>query len=200
LFFDNIFGMNIFLKTKQISADITSPPARRKLKSTSITRSGRGFFNLRTPLSGYLIGCLFLLFLTSCGSLREPEFLGVDRVQLGKLGLGSTRLSLDVHYRNPNGTGVKLKSARGEIWIDGKSMGQFEAEKDIRIPPRGEFVIPVTVETNGIQLLKNTLSLLLNGKTVVRLEGTARLSKGLISLQYPIRYEGKQDLSKLLKE
>lgn len=165
-------------------------------KPTGFNR-GPGFTSL-LPWSVFLV--LIALLYTSCGSIKDPEFLGVDRFRISRLGREVSLLSMDLRYQNPNKSGLQLKSAAGSIWLDGRFLGDFKTDTGVRIPSRGPFIIPVTLEVNMKRILENSISVLLDPEVTVKLEGKARVGKGLIFLNYPIRYEGKQDLSKLLME
>lgn len=47
--------------------------------------------------------------------------------------------------------------------------------------------------------MKNAATLLFKPVVSFKIEGKARIGKSGIFINYPIRYEGKQDLSKLLQ-
>ncbi len=139
------------------------------------------------------------LFFISCGQVKEPDFKDIENVHITTLGLAKSSLTLDLHYFNPNKFRVKLKSAEGDAWIENNFLGHFSMDTLIHIPANGDFRLPVKLQVDMSKLLKNSLVALLAKEVTVKVEGKARLGKGLIYINYPIRYEGKQNLGELLK-
>lgn len=149
------------------------------------------------PLTGLL---LFLtLFLFSCGTLREPDFKGVENIRVARLGKGESTLAMDVRYYNPNKSRVKLKDAGGSVWLDGNFLGNFKMDSMVHIPALAEFTLPITLDVDMKKLFRNSITTFLNKEVIVKLEGKAKLGKGFVFINYPIRYEGKQDMEKLLR-
>ena len=50
------------------------------------------------------------------------------------------------------------------------------------------------------KVLKNSLTALFNNEITVKVAGTSKLGKGGLYIRYPIKYEGKQNLDKLLRQ
>ena len=146
-----------------------------------------------------LISQLFLLTLTSCGSLKEPDFRGIENIRISRFGVNESTLNLDLHYFNPNKTKLKLKKAEGDAWLDGNLLGHFTIDTLIKIPANGDFRMPVTLKMNMKKMLQNSTSLLLKNEIILRVEGKARVGKGGIFINYPIRYEGNQRTDSLMK-
>lgn len=145
---------------------------------------------------------LFILLASlslSCTSLKEPEFLGVENIRLDRLSRDGSVLHLEIRFYNPNKAKLKLKEAEGKAWLDNDYLGEFRLDSLIRISPLSEFKVPVSLQTKTGSLLQNTLSLLLKRDVTVKLEGTVKAGKGMLTVTYPVRYEGKQELEKMLK-
>lgn len=145
---------------------------------------------------------LFILLVSltlSCTSLKEPEFLGVENIRLDRLSRNGSLLHLDIRLYNPNKAKLKLKEASGKAWIDNNYLGEFRLDSLVRIFPKSEFSVPVSLQTKTGSLLQNTLSLLLKREVTIKLEGTVKAVKGMLSMTYPVRYEGKQELEKMQK-
>lgn len=140
-----------------------------------------------------------LAALPSCNSFKEPDFRNVENITLRQLGKKESVIRMDVRYYNPNKTRLKLKEANGEVWIDGKHLGPFRLDSLVHIPGKAEFTLPVSLQVEMERLVQNSLSLFLNKEVNVKLEGRAKVGKGIIFINYPIRYEEKQNLGKLLK-
>ena len=139
------------------------------------------------------------VFLFSCGQIKEPDFKGIENVRVNKAGLKESVLLLDLHYFNPNKTRVKLKSAEGDAWIEDNFLGHFTMDSLIHVPAIGDFRVPVKLQVDMSKIIKNSLMALLGKKVMIKIKGKARVGKGFVYINYPIRYEGKQDLGELLR-
>jgi hypothetical protein len=147
--------------------------------------------------------CPLLLLVTlvaSCGSIKAPEFRGVENIRVTKLGVKNTLLALDLHYFNPNKSRLKLKEAEGDAWLDGRLLGHFQIDSLVEIAPLAEFRLPVVLQLEMSQLLSNTVYAFLNPEVNLKIEGKARVGKGGLFIRYPLRYEGKQNIADLLRQ
>lgn len=134
----------------------------------------------------------------SCASLKQPDFKGIDNVRIGRFGLNESTLTLDLHYFNPNKTSLKLKEAEGDAWIDGNLMGHFRVDTLVTIPANDNFSLPIKLKVGMKKVFQNSLAAFLAREVMIRIEGKAKLGKGGIYIHYPISYEGKQNLDKIL--
>lgn len=150
--------------------------------------------------------CSFLLVvftiftLYSCQSFQAPEFRNVDNIRLGKMGKKSSSILADVRYYNPNRSRLKLKSAKGEAWMDEVYMGRFEVDSLVEIPAMGDFSLPVKLDADMTKLLQHSLTAFLSREVRIRIRGTARVGKSFFYINYPIEYEGTQKLDQLLNK
>lgn len=154
---------------------------------------------MRIRLLPTLFYAIPVFLLLSCGQVKEPDFKGIGNVRISKFGLKESALTLDLHYFNPNNMRIKLKSAEGDAWIENNFLGHFTLDTLIHIPANGDFSLPVKLQVDMSKIFKNSVIALLAKETVIKVEGKARVGKGLIYINYPIRYEGKQQLSEMLK-
>lgn len=141
---------------------------------------------------------LATLFLTACGSIREPQLKGIENIRVDKISSGSSTMRLDLRYFNPNKFRVKLKNASGNAWLEGKKLGNFSLDTAVIVSPTSDFTLPVTLEVDMKRVLGNTLTLLLNNEVTLKIDGTARIGKSGITINYPLKYEGKQKVENLL--
>ena len=79
------------------------------------------------------------------------------------------------------------------------SLGHFTIDTMIQVPANGDFWLPVKLQLDMNKILKNSLVALLAKEVTIKVEGKARVGKGPVFINYPIRYEGKQTLEKLMK-
>jgi len=137
--------------------------------------------------------------LAACGSVKEPEFREIENLRLARLGFNESTLAFDLHYFNPNKFRVKLKEAEGDIWFDENLLGHFTIDSLVPIPALADFRLPVELKAAMGQLMKNSLAAVFNKEVQVKIQGRAKLGKGLVYISYPIRYEGRQKLGDLLR-
>jgi len=147
---------------------------------------------------------LLLLFIivfgsSSCRSIKDPQFQRIENIRLGKLGLNESTLNLDILYSNLNNTSLKLKSAEGEAWLDNTFLGHFTVDTLIKIPANDLFRLPVKLQVDMRKILQSSLLAFLNPEVVIKVNGKARVGKGFVYINYPIKYEGKQNLRELIK-
>jgi len=140
-----------------------------------------------------------ILFFASCGQLKEPEFKSIENIRVSKVGRKESTITLDLYYFNPNKTQLKLKSAAGDAWIENNFLGHFTIDTLIHIPSNGDFRLPVKLQVDMSKIIQNSLMSFLAKETTVKIEGTARVGKGLIYITYPLRYKGSQNLVEMMK-
>lgn len=137
-------------------------------------------------------------FLLSCGAIKEPDLKGIGQITVERIGLERSILNFDLVYFNPNRSRLRLKTAEGDAWINEEYLGHFTVDTLVEIPSQSDFNLPVRMELDMTRLLKKSVAFFFNKEVMVRITGMARIGKGGIFINYPIRYEGKQDTEKLL--
>ncbi len=152
----------------------------------------------KTPVL-FLLIFIIVGVLSSCGSIKDPEFQSLENIKLGKLGLSESTLNLDIVYSNPNNTRLKLKSAEGEAWLDYNFLGHFTVDTLIKIPANDLFRLPVKLKIDMSKIVQSSVLAFLNPEVLIKVIGKARVGKGFVYINYPIKYEGKQNLRQLLK-
>ncbi len=144
--------------------------------------------------------CVAVILLASCKTykdVQEPEFRDVQNVRLVDVGLLKTKAGADLIYYNPNNYGVTLSSARGDVYLDNKYIGNFELADKVTVKRRGEFTIPVILKLDNISAIKNQKDIYKRSEILVRIEGMARLTKAGFSKEIPIKYEKMESIDKL---
>jgi len=148
----------------------------------------------------FILPCLLVvLTCSSCGSLKEPEFRRIENSKISSYSLSELNARIDLGFYNPNKDRLKLKKAEGNIWADDSPMGSFTIDTFITIDGNSDFTLPVNLKMKVDKSVVSSLSNFLKKEVTLRIEGTARVGKGFIFINYPIQYEGKQKLADLLK-
>jgi LEA14-like dessication related protein len=124
--------------------------------------------------------------------LKEPEFIDARNFELKSLVVKTSTVSADLFYYNPNNLGLQLKKAELDVYIDDKFLGHSLLDTLIFIPKKGTFSFPVNMEVEMKNIFPNAFSLLTKTEIDLRIEGTAKVGKGGVFLNIPVRYQGKQ--------
>lgn len=155
---------------------------------------------MKTLQIGLMISIFMGTVLLSCRAMKDPDFRNIENIRLQRLDAKESTLFLDIRYFNPNQSGMKLKDAKGDAYIDGSLLGHFEMDTLIKIPANAEFILPVKMAVDMKYILQKSLTSFLNNVVTVKIEGKAKVGKGGVFIHYPIHYEGKQNISELFKQ
>ena len=136
-----------------------------------------------------------LLVVSSCQTPKDLEYRDFKNLKAESLGLTKSVLSVDLIYYNPNNFGIQLKYADLDIFINDNFLGHTIMDYQINIPKRAEFSLPLKVDVDTKNTLKNVLMTLLNKEVTVRVTGKAKLGKGNVFKLFDVNYEGKQTFS-----
>ena len=138
----------------------------------------------------------FLLILTilliSCSTPKELEYREFRNFSLQKVGFATSSIKMDMIYYNPNGFGLQLKRTELDVFVNGILLGHTSQEYQITIPKKEQFIIPVTMEVDMKNLLKNSLTSLFNKEVQVKVTGSIKVGKANLFISFPVNYEGIQ--------
>jgi hypothetical protein len=143
---------------------------------------------------GILLALIGSLIMASC-STRKPEFREIKNVKLNKIGLKSTTLTLDVVMYNPNPFALELTETDLDILINNTLLGHSGQRYKIKIPGKANFIVPIMLEADSKQLLKNGFNALVNKKIELRAKGAVRLGKSGIYKTVKVDYAGTHEIS-----
>lgn len=142
---------------------------------------------------------LLLVSAGACRSFQKPELMAIENVKAPALGFKNAIVTLDLHCYNPNKSRIRFKHASGEAWVDGQKLGKFFVDSSMTIPSKGDFWLPVKLEMELKDALRHAGTFFSQEQVFLKIDGTARLGKAGFYFNYPIRFEGKQDLGQLIK-
>lgn len=145
-----------------------------------------------------LLGCLLLA--AGCRQAEAPEYYGFQDIQIGKVEGQKTVLSTTLKFYNPNPFSLQLKKAEVDVKLNNTPAGHSLLDSTIFIPQKDTFFVPVSMEIDLRGILNNALSMLLEKKVNVTLDGRVKLKRGIVSFSRPFHYEGKEDLKELMSQ
>ncbi len=134
----------------------------------------------------------FLMFLlaTSCQPVKELEYRDFKNLSINKMGFAATNLKVDLIYYNPNRFGLQLKYTDLDIFVNNNYLGHSTQDYQITIAKLSEFTMPLIVDVDMKNLLKNALPSLLGKEVLVKVTGTVKLGKANVYKTFPVNYEG----------
>ena len=142
----------------------------------------------------------FALIFTSCQSAKnvsEPEFRDISDVRIMEVGILNTTAGANMIYYNPNNFGINLSSARGDVYVENKYFGSFTLDQEVQVRKKSEFILPVILKIDNLNVIKDQSSILKKKEALVRIEGFALVRKSGFSKEIPIRYEQMQNIDRL---
>lgn len=134
----------------------------------------------------------FIFVASSCQAPKELEYRDFRNLKVEKIGFGSSSLKLDVIYYNPNNFGLQLKYTDLDIFIDGNYLGHSSQDYQISIQRLSEFTLPLQINLDMQNLLKNALPTFLGKEVTVKITGKVKLGKANVYKTFPVNYEGRQ--------
>jgi LEA14-like dessication related protein len=141
---------------------------------------------------------LFLLLtnlLISCSAPKELEYRDFKNLTIEKIGFSSSAIKMDLIYYNPNNFGLELNKLDLDIFLNNNYLGKTSQDYQISIPRREEFSIPIKIDVDMKNLLKNGLTTFLNNEVMIKVTGTIRVGKLNVFKSFPVNYEGKQQFT-----
>ena len=133
---------------------------------------------------------LLTLLLVSCSTPKELEYRDFRNFSIQKIGFSTSSAKMDMIYYNPNGFGLQLKRTELDIFVNGVLLGHSSQEYQITIPKKEQFIIPITMDIDMKNLIKNSLTTLFNKEVNVKVTGSIKIGKANVFVSFPVNYEG----------
>ena len=138
---------------------------------------------------------LIILFMTSCREPKDLVFRDFQNLSIENVGLSSANLKVDLLYYNPNNFGLELKRTDIDIYINNNLLGHSSQDLQVAIPKRDVFTLPLKIDLDMKNLLKNGIISLLDKKVNVRLLGKVKVGKAGVFKIFNVDYQTEQNFS-----
>lgn len=142
------------------------------------------------PVPLLLGGLALLLFASSRDKAKQNRFYAGVRAQLTGVELKGKNITVNVNFQNPNSKPATVRSAFGEVSLNGKKVGLVKMDKPVTVPANGEAEVSLNVQMK----LANTITAvaeLVKGvaNSVIDITGTMNIDNSPIpmKLQYTIQ-------------
>jgi LEA14-like dessication related protein len=134
-----------------------------------------------------------LLSLLSLGcNIKSLEYKNYNSLRVQKVGFSSSTLTMNVVYHNPNNFGLKLNQIDLDVYVNDNYLGHTTQSFQINIPKRGDFSVPIKLELDMKNLLKNAINGLMNQEVTLKTSGSIRVGTGKIYKTFPFVYSTKE--------
>ncbi len=134
-------------------------------------------------------------FLTSCHEPKALEFKEFKNLTLDKLSFAGAAMNVDLVYYNPNNFGLQLSRTDLDIFIDGTFLGHSSQDIQVAVPKRDNFTIPLKLDLDVKNILKNGITSFLNKSVSVKVVGSVKVGKAGIYKSIPVDYTSIQNFS-----
>lgn len=142
-----------------------------------------------------LIFFLLTNLLISCSVPKELEYRDFKNLTIEKIGFSSSAIKMDLIYYNPNNFGLELNRMDLDIFVNNNYLGETSQDYQISIPRREEFSIPIKIDVDMKNLLKNGFTTFLNNEVTIKITGTIKIGKLNVFKSFPVNYEGKEQFT-----
>ncbi len=148
-------------------------------------------------LSPTLFLCTVLAILSSCQKPKDLVFKEFKNLKVDQLSFSGAALNVDLVYYNPNNFGLQLNRTDLDIFVDSTFLGHSSQNVQVAIPKRNNFTIPLKLDLDVKNLLKNGITSLFNKEVKVRVLGSVKLGKAGVYKSFPVDYTSLQNFSLL---
>lgn len=138
------------------------------------------------------LGILF--FLNSCQGIKDLEFKEYKNFKLEKAGFSKSTITVDLVYYNPNTFCLELKNTDLDIFINDNLLGHSAQEVQVQIPKKQQFTLPLKIDVDMKNILKNSLTTLLSKEVTIKATGKIKVGKANIFKTLPFEYSTKQEI------
>ena len=150
---------------------------------------------MKFKINTFLITILLSLSLFSCTGFKDLEFKEYKDLKLENVGFSKTTLSLKLVYYNPNNFGLELNHTEMELFINDNDLCHVDQNVQVRIHKRDALDVPIKVDIDMKNIIKNSLIGLFNKEVEIRAKGKIKAGKANIFKVVPFEYKTKQKLS-----
>jgi LEA14-like dessication related protein len=142
-----------------------------------------------------LFVCFAGMFMSSCREPKDLEFREFKNLNVEEVGFAGAVLTVDLVYYNPNNFGLQLSRTDLDLFVDSNYLGHSSQDIQVAIPRRDIFTVPLKIDLDMKNLLKNGLSSMFKKEILVRLIGKVKVGKAGVYKSFNVDYSTLQNFS-----
>jgi LEA14-like dessication related protein len=145
--------------------------------------------------SGVII--LLSVLVWSCTKPKDLEFVDVSNVRMLSMGFKESLVGVDVRFYNPNNQRVKLKDVTVKISANTTYLGNTSMDSTVEVPKKDTFSVPLVLKVNTLTTISRLIQTLSDSTVAITVDGSVKMGKAGIFVNYPIHYQRQQSLKDL---
>jgi len=95
------------------------------------------------PYSNYCVVFILISTLYACSGPQEPTLVRMENYKVDELNIKNVSISADCVYFNPNAVGLTIDDWDIDVFANGIEVAKVEVDIPTKIPPNGNFTIPI---------------------------------------------------------
>jgi len=154
---------------------------------------------MNTATFGLFAAALSLLLFSGCaglGGIDEPPRVNLVGLRPTEMNLLEQRYRAKLRIRNPNDAPLKVRGLDYTIHINERKFADGVSDRKFTVPPYGESVIEVTLNSSLFRLLEQFSRLQEGDKLVLRYRISGGLSVAGSPTKFSFSYEDELDFSR----
>ncbi len=148
---------------------------------------------MRALLTGIIVAAIF----ASCAKPKDLEFIDIQNIRMVKMGITESLIGVDIRFYNPNKQSVKLKDAAAKVYVNSSFLGDTRMDSTVSVPRRDTFSVPLVLKVQTATALAKMIETAKDSAVTVRVEGSVKMGKAGVFVNYPIKYEKLQSMADL---
>ncbi len=134
---------------------------------------------------------------SGCTEPKDLEFVDLSNLRMLKWGLTESEIGIDVRLYNPNNQRIQIKEPSAKIYANSSYLGDAWLDSIVSVPRKDTFSVPLVLRVQTLSAVSRVLEVLSDTTVDIRVDGSVKMGKGGVFLNYPIRYHQLHRLSEL---
>jgi LEA14-like dessication related protein len=148
--------------------------------------------------SFWMVIALIIIGFVACKKPINPEFRGIESINVYKISGDESQVSGNAKFYNPNSFKLELRHAEVNVYLNDKLSGHCVIDSTIYIPKLDSFYVPVSFTINLQSIFSNALQMLVSGKVKITGDGSVDLRKSGLGFNIPVHFEQFERLDSLI--
>jgi LEA14-like dessication related protein len=139
---------------------------------------------------------LLPLLAVACAKPTGFNYLGVRNFKVMQFGLKTSTVGADAEFYNPNKYPVTMKGGSVDVYVNNNFFGKTTLDSTIQVPKKDTFLLPIVLNVDMSATAMGLIQTLASGtdSVLIKLDGSAKIGRSGIFINYPIRYQGMQKI------